>query len=137
MTAIPKDVKELFDAHKNTFKYYALATSSKEGVPNVVPIGFLWVENEHEIWIVDNFLNKTLANLKENPVAAVYAIGTDGHTCVQVKGAVRYSTAGPEYQKAHDLAKAKSDKYPAKGLVRIIVTDLFNTTPGPDAGKKY
>ncbi len=137
MTTLPKEVQEYFTAHKENYKYFALATASKEGVPNVVPIGFLWVENEHEIWVIDNYLNKTLTNIKENPVASVYAIGGDGHQCVQVKGAVRYCTAGPEYQKAHDLAKKKNEMYPAKGLVRIIVTDIYNTTPGSDAGKKY
>jgi len=136
MATIPSAVKEIFDAHKASFKFYALATSSKEGVPNVVPIGFLWVENEREIWIVDNYLNKTLANIKENPVAAVYAIGADGHTCVQVKGACRYYTSGPDYDKIFQMAKTKNEKYPAKGLVKIIVTDLYDTTPGPNAGKK-
>lgn len=137
MATIPSAVKELFDAHRTNFKVYSLATSSKEGVPNVVPIGFLWVENEREIWVIDNYLNKTLANIKENPVAAVYAIGTDGHTCVQAKGACRYYTSGPDYDKAFKMAKAKNEKYPAKGLVKIIVTDLYDTTPGPNAGKKY
>ena len=78
MAMISPQVKALFEDHKSNFKYFALATSSKEGVPNVVPIGFLWVANDKEIWVIDNYMNKTYANIKENPVAAVYAIGGGG-----------------------------------------------------------
>ena len=86
---ISPQVKALFEDHKSNFKYFALATSSKEGVPNVVPIGFLWVANDKEIWVIDNYMNKTYANIKENPVAAVYAIGggtrmRTGQGCRQV-----------------------------------------------------
>lgn len=114
-----------------------MATSSKQGIPNVVPIGFLWVENG-EIYVVDNYLNKTLANIRENPVAAVYALGgKDGKECIQVKGKAVYEDSGPLYEAARAKAKAKNDKYPAKGLLRIIPEHVYNTSPGPDAGKEF
>lgn len=138
MAMIPPKVKALFEDHKSALKYFALATASKEGVPNVVPIGFLWVANDKEIWVVDNYLNKTYANIKENPVAAVYAIGGEGgHECVQVKGAVRYFDFGDDYEEAVKMAHAKNPAFPAKGLIKIIVTDVYDTTPGENAGKKY
>ena len=134
--AISEATKALFDQHTKTFTIYSLATASKSGVPNVVPIGFLWIANDDEIWVVDNFLNKTLANIKENPVAAVYARAAEGPQCVQVKGKCVYETSGKDYEAAKAMAKSKSDKYPAKGLLKIKVSCEFETTPGPNAGNK-
>ncbi len=137
MAMISPQVKALFEDHKSNFKYFALATSSKEGVPNVVPIGFLWVANDKEIWVIDNYMNKTYANIKENPVAAVYAIGGEGgHECVQVKGAVRYFDFGDDYKAAVEMAHAKNPAFPAKGLIKIIVTDVYDTAPVVHAGEK-
>ena len=134
--AIDARTKQIFTDHQAGPRIFALATSSAKGIPNVVPIGFLWVEGD-EIRVVDNFLNKTLANLKENPFAAVYAIGgKDGKECVQVKGKAVYETSGPEYEAAVKMAHSVSDKYPAKGLVRITPCAVYDTTPGPNAGKK-
>lgn len=138
MAEITPKMKALFEDHKKNFKYFALATSSKDGVPNVVPIGFLWVANDREVWVIDNYMNKTYANVRENPVAAVYAIGGEGgHQCVQVKGAVRYYDFGPDYEDAVKMAHAKNPDFPAKGLLKIVVTDVYDTAPGPHAGKKY
>ncbi len=122
--------------HQAGPKYFALATSSAAGVPNVVPIGFLWVE-DGEIRVVDNYFRKTLANVLENPVASIYAMGgKDGKQCIQIKGRTVYQTEGPEYEAAYARAKAKSDKYPAKGLLRIIPEHVFDTSPGPSAGEE-
>lgn len=32
--------------------------------------------------------------------------------------------------------KAKNDKFPAKSLIIIKITDVFECTPGKEAGKK-
>jgi len=44
-----------------------LATSSKDGIPNVVPVGFARPIDDETILIADNYLNKTRKNLDENP----------------------------------------------------------------------
>ena len=116
--SISQQIKDIFDQHKNGPRIFALATADKKGIPNVVPIGFLWVANDEEIWVVDNYLNKTLANIKANPVAAVYAMG------------------GENYEAAKEMAHSVNPNYPAKGLVKIKVSCAFNTTPGPEAGNK-
>ena len=135
MVSIDGKTAELFADHKAGLKYYSLATASKDGVPNVVPIGFLWVEGD-EIRVIDNYLNKTLANILENPIVAVYAIGgKDGHECIQIKGKATYQTSGPEYEAAVAMAHAKNKDYPAKGLVRITVCREYDTAPGLHAGE--
>ena len=46
---------------------YPLATASSSGLPNVVPIKLVFIENDNELWLVDNFMTKTLQNLQQNP----------------------------------------------------------------------
>ena len=49
MTKLPQ---EILDQMKNQ-KVYALATASKDGVPNVVPVGMLIPQEDGSIWIID------------------------------------------------------------------------------------
>ena len=63
----------------------ALATASKDGVPNVVPVGMIFVGEDGNIWIVDNYFRKTIANMQENPRAAFYIWDKDGKESWQVK----------------------------------------------------
>lgn len=135
--AISAKAKQIFADHGANQHIFALATASKSGVPNVVPIGFLFVANDDEIWVIDNYLNKTLANVRENPVAAVYAQGGEnGKECIQVKGKVTYEDSGADYEACVTKAHAVNPAFPAKGLFKIKVSCEFDTAPGPNAGKK-
>jgi predicted pyridoxine 5'-phosphate oxidase superfamily flavin-nucleotide-binding protein len=60
---IPKKVKDIF----NNEPVHQLATSSKNGVPNVCNAGAKYLFNDETIIIIDNYMDKTLANILENP----------------------------------------------------------------------
>ena len=45
---------------------YPLATASISGLPNVIPIKLVFIESDNELWLVDNFMTKTLQNLQQN-----------------------------------------------------------------------
>jgi uncharacterized protein len=47
------------------------ATTDSNGMPNAVPVGAKRIIDSETILISDQFLNKTLANIKANPKAAV------------------------------------------------------------------
>jgi len=66
MVKLNEDMKTAF----SKVKIFPVATASKEGVPNVVPIGFCLLVDDETIWIADNFMVKSLANLEENPKVA-------------------------------------------------------------------
>lgn len=135
MPMIDEFTRQAFENHRATVKAVSLATASKDGVPNVVPVGMIWLAGD-EVWVVDNYFNKTLANIKENPVAAVYFLGPD-HSCLQLKGRAVYTTEGPDFEEAHAFAKKKGEQFPAKGLLKIVVSEVYDTAPGPNAGKPY
>lgn len=115
---------------------YAFATASKDGVPNVVPVGMLFPGDDGKVWLVDNFLNKTLANLKENPKAAFYIWFPDCGDSYQVKGSVVIENSGADYEKAVAFAHSKKETLPAKNLVKMTVEEVYYVTPGPNAGKR-
>lgn len=132
MVALSGEIKELF----NRTKIMPLATASKSGVPNVAPVASMRLAADDTIWIMDNYMQKTLKNLQENPVAALSFHDPETKRCFQVKGSTEIRTSGPDYEKARDWMRSKSDKYPAKSLIIMKITEVFECTPGKNAGKK-
>jgi uncharacterized protein len=105
MAKLTTEMKDAF----SKMKIFPVATASKDGTPNVVPIGIVELVSDDTIWITDNFMNKTLDNLKANPKIAFYVWGPEIKGCFQIKGDVTIKTSGKEY----DEMKAKvNKKYP-------------------------
>ncbi len=116
---------------------FSLATASKDGVPNVVPVGMLFPGEDGNIWIIDNFFGKTLKNLEENPVASFYLWSPDYKAgCWQVKGKVKIEGSGADYEKAVAIAHSRMETAPAKHLVKMCIQEVYSVAPGPDAGKQ-
>ncbi|NYT05383.1 MAG: pyridoxamine 5-phosphate oxidase [Methanomicrobiales archaeon] len=132
MARLTDEMKEIFK--KSTV--WPLATASKSGEPNVAPMKAVWLVDEETIWIADNYMKKTLANLMENPRAALYCWGAETGGCLEIKGDVAILTAGPDYEKMRADMRAKSEKFPAKSLIVISITDIFTCNPGPGAGDR-
>jgi predicted pyridoxine 5'-phosphate oxidase superfamily flavin-nucleotide-binding protein len=78
---------------------FPVATASNTGTPNVVPVKYLQVAGDDLLWITDNYLHKTLANLRENPQAAIYVWSPDPRMCFQIKGTVEIKTEGDDYER--------------------------------------
>ena len=114
----------------------ALATASKDGVPNVVPVGMIFVGEDGNIWIVDNYFRKTIANMQENPRAAFYIWDKDGKESWQLKGSLKVENSGADYEKAVAFAHSKRETFPAKNLVKLSVDEIYYVTPGDHAGLK-
>ena len=113
---------------------FALATATKDGIPNVVPVGMLFVGDDGKVWLVDNFLKKTLKNIQENPRVSFYVWNPEAKGSFQVKGTATVSNSGADYEKAVAFAHSKKGTLPAKNLIKIDVTEVYYTTPGPHAG---
>jgi len=116
-------------------KVFAVATASKDGEPNVVPIAFGKVLGEEEILLVDNFMNKTVENLKTNPRAAVSVWKAGDSKGYQFKVDVRIETSGRNFEDGVKMVKAKEPKLSPKAAVIVTVKSIYSITPGPDAGK--
>jgi uncharacterized protein len=132
MVKLTAEMKEVFAKNK----IFAIATASKNAIPNVAPMATVQLVSEDTIWIGDNYMVKTLANIMENPHIALYFWDPDKKRCFQIKGTVVVKTSGPDYEKIKAQIKAKGPHYPAKSLLILSITEVFECTPGPDAGKK-
>jgi hypothetical protein len=117
-------------------KIFPVATASKDGWPNVVPIGFVELVDDETIWIADNFMKKTLANILENPKMSIYIWGAETKGCFQAKGDVIVKTSGPEFEKMQFTVRSKMSKAPAKSLLIMKIREIYECAPGPKAGEK-
>ncbi len=111
-----------------------LATASAKGVPNVVPIGAMFLIDDETLWVIDNFMKKTMNNVKENPVATFDIWNPDGTMSYQVKCDVKYENSGADYEKAKDMMHQKRADLPAKGLLKLKFKEIYQVKPGPGAG---
>ncbi|MDD4245451.1 MAG: pyridoxamine 5'-phosphate oxidase family protein [Candidatus Methanomethylophilaceae archaeon] len=117
-------------------RIFMVATASKAGVPNVVPVGMLFLQEDKEtFWLVDNYMDKTIRNLKENPKLSFSALSQSG-TPIQIKCDAEVETSGKDYEKAVGIAHAKKETYPAKSLIKLKVKEVYSVKPGDGAGKK-
>lgn len=132
MVALTEEMKAAF----STMKAFPVATASKDGWPNVVPIGFVELVDDETIWIADNFMKKTLANVRENPKVSIYVWGPETKGCFQVKGDVEVRSEGPEFEKMQLTVRSKMAKAPAKNLLVMKVREVYECSPGPKAGEK-
>lgn len=117
-------------------KIFPVATASKDGIPNVVPIGFCLLVDDETIWIADNFMSKSLANLKENPNVAVYVWGPDTGGCFQIKGKAAVIESGEKFEKMKSIVHNAKPGLPAKTLIEVNISEVFQCAPGPGAGQK-
>ena len=132
MVKLTADMKEAI----SKMKVFPIATASKDGIPNVVPLAMVELRNDDTIWITDNFMNKTMSNLRTNPKIAIYIWGPEIKGCFQIKGVTSIKTSGPEYDEMKANINRKRPELPARSLVIVKITEVFECKPGPTAGAK-
>jgi predicted pyridoxine 5'-phosphate oxidase superfamily flavin-nucleotide-binding protein len=132
MVKLTADMKEAF----GKMKVFPVATASKDGTPNVIPLGIAELVSDDTVWFVDNFMNKTLSNLRVNPKIAFFVWGPDIKGCYQVKGVAALKTSGKEYDEMKAKINQKNPALPARSLVIVKITEIFECKPGPTAGVK-
>jgi predicted pyridoxine 5'-phosphate oxidase superfamily flavin-nucleotide-binding protein len=132
MAKLTADMKEAFAK----MKVFPLASASKDGTPNVIPVGIAELIDDETVWFVDNFMNKTLTNFRTNPKVAFYIWGPDIKGCFQCKGVVAIRTSGKEYDQMKAKLNIKNPALPARSLIVVKITEIFECKPGPTAGAK-
>ena len=132
MVKLTAEMKEAF----GKMKIFPVATASKDGTPNVVPIGVVELISDDTIWIVDNFMHKSLENLRANPKIALYIWGPEIKGCFQIKGDATLKTSGRDFDLMKEKINKKNPALPARSLVIVKITDVFECQPGPKAGSQ-
>ena len=130
MVKLTDEIKESLTGTKIVF----LATASKTGTPNAVPIGAFKLLNDETMLISDQYFNKTLKNMKENPQVAISYWGEKGG--YQIKGTVTLHTNDEVFKQDVAWMKELKPSLNPKSAVVMKITDVFHVKPGEDAGKK-
>ena len=118
------------------------ATSSREGKPNGVPIGFAKIISDDEIMLADNFMHKTRQNIEENPVVAVSCWSPEMHGGYQFKGKARIETIGKLFDEAVQWVKTVSAdwekprvKPTPKAVILVKVEEIYYIGGGRDSSQ--
>ncbi len=130
MVKMPSEVKDVVAKQKPL----PIATSDKNGKPNVVFVTMWKILDDETVLIVDNFMKKTRTNLEENPNLAIVAYDSEIKRSFQLKGTVDLETRGDRYAIAEEMARAKNR--PARVAVVFHVKEIYDATAGPNAGKR-
>ena len=115
-----------------------LGTSAPDGTPNAVPVGAKKIIDAETILISDQYLNKTLANMKSNPkVTVMFWKGGEGY---QLKGHVTIETSGKRFEETAQWIKERSRKMgmrrKSKGAVILKIEAIYGISSGPKAGRR-
>lgn len=132
MVKMSAEVKETLEKQKPI----PVATASKSGVPNVIYVGLMKIVDDETLMIADNFFNKTAHNLEENPKVCVLCWDSGTKKSFQIKGDATVCKEGTDYDTMRSWVHGINDKYPAKGCVMVKITEIYNASPGPEAGKQ-
>lgn len=130
MVKVTEEIKESLKGTKIAY----LSTAAKDGTPNVVPIGAFKFLDDETLLISDQYFNKTLKNLQENPKIALSWWGEKGG--FQIKADITIHTDGEIF---HDdvewVHSIRATLHPKSAIVGKI-TGVYIVKGGPDAGKK-
>ncbi|MGB5157968.1 MAG: pyridoxamine 5'-phosphate oxidase family protein [Desulfobacterales bacterium] len=134
MAKMTDRMKELFEK----VSAVALATSTPDGTPNVVPVSAKKIIDDETVLISDQFLGKTLANMKSNPkVSVTYWEGREGY---QLKGTITIETSGKRFEETarwiDDMSAKAGFPLKSKGAVILKIEEIYGVASGPGAGKK-
>lgn len=136
MAEMTEQVRSIFEGQR----IVTLATASKDGNPNAVPIGAKKVIDNETILISDQYFGKTLKNMKENPYIALTFWDQKTFEGYQLKGTVTIETSGKQFEETamwiDKLGKAANKPLKSKGTVIMKITDIYCVTSGKNAGKK-
>jgi len=130
MFALTPEIKVSLQAAKLAF----LATASKSGIPNVVPIAAFKVRDDGTMLISDQYFNKTLENLKQNPEIALSWWAEKGG--FQIKGTVSVHTNDEIFRENIAWMKESWPKFSPKSAVLVKITGVYLVKPDPEPGKK-
>jgi hypothetical protein len=127
---LPEAVRSAFEAAP----FWFLATCA-EGVPNVVAVGFKWID-EDTLLLADLFFDKTRRNLAANPTAAVTVAFSGPKRGFQIKGAATVHQCGAAYDRCKALLQAHGVDVELPAVVVIPATEVYVLDPGREAGKR-
>lgn len=103
----------------------AIATVTSENNPNVIGVAFVKVVSENQILVTDNYMNRTIQDVKDNSHVVVLGWNKDmdGYKLI---GEAQYFSSGEWVEKVKALPENKG--MPAKGALLITVNKIIKSS---------
>ena len=130
MVKVSETIMEAF----KTQRIIPMATVNKDGVPNVIYVGMWFWEGDETLCVVNNYLNKTLVNVKEMGWVSFVCYGKSGS--YQIKCKAVNATEGDLYEKGKKVAHDREKPYPGRSTVVCKVEEVYQGSGGKGAGDK-
>ena len=114
-----------------------VATADINGVPNVTPKGTIKVLDQTTLVFADLFSLNTRENMLNNPSVAVTVVDLERAIGYQFKGSVELIHDGTLFEELKTDIMKSSKKIPEpKYFAKITVEEIYDQSPGENAGKK-
>lgn len=126
------DVKKLFNAQS----IVAFGTADKKGKPNVIAVYWKKIVDDKTILFIDNFMNKTIKNIKENNKVCVSFWDAKNDEGYQIKGTAKYHTDGKLFEENKKWIKSINPNRNPKGVIEIKIEEIYSLKPGTNAGER-
>jgi hypothetical protein len=91
--------------------------------------------NDDTLLLADNFMKKTLSNLKENPKMSIIIEDVKNYP-FQLKGTVEIDEDGKYFEEVTNWVAQVKDELAPKSAIIFKITEIYSIAPGPDAGNK-
>ena len=118
MPALPEDVSKAWDDHNGPI---ILTTVDQNGKPNSIYATCVKKYSEDKLVVVDNFFDKTRANIKAGSKGSLLFITGEG-AAFQVKGTIDYETSGEIF----DDMKSWNGERPGHAATVINVQEVYS-----------
>ena len=124
MAKLTSEIKAMFET-----QLAAVATASKDGIPNVGPKGSVHVVDDETLAHSESTGDKTLRNLQENPKIAVMVMDREKADGYQIKGTVELFNSGDLFDKVVKRQEERKRGQP-KYVGRIRVEEIYTVRGG-------
>ncbi|MFC1676038.1 pyridoxamine 5'-phosphate oxidase family protein [Planctomycetota bacterium] len=118
MAGLPEVVTKEWQDHEGAAIF---TTVDGQGLPNSVYVSCTKFYDDHRIVIIDNYFNKTRANISTGSKGAFLFITKEGKA-YQVKGSIDYQTSGEIYD---DMIKWSDSKHPRVAAAVLNVEEVY------------
>lgn len=119
MAALTQELMDAWEARKGPAVF---TTVAEDGTPNSVWVGALKVPSPEMMIVVDNYFDKTRANIMAGSKGSMLWI-TDKGKSYQVKGTLEYHTEGPIFDAMRQWA---GTKHPRVAAVVLIPDEAYS-----------
>lgn len=116
MAKITKQIKRLIEGNPLSF-----ATCNRNK-PHVIGVAFVKVVSPNQILVTDNYMGRTIKNIKKNKNVA-FAVWDKNWHGYQLKGIARYFASGKWHKFVKEMKENKGE--PCKGAILVKISEIY------------